>query len=1323
MLRVPARTAFAALGSALVIAVVAGVRSQDDARPPAQRTAARCLDGYVAADAGAARERRAELAGLRVRDRAETVPLAGCLARGAPERPADLLTAQQDSGRRARGGRAGLRSGAYAAAVREHARMAAAPSTLPGSAGTWQPVGTTPLVADDPRFAEVNGEGLADLNGRISDFAYDAADDRLFAAVGEGGVWQSDDRGAHWHSIGDALPTQAVGGIAYANGTLVIATGDDVFGGGGTFAGLGAFYSTDFGRTWHHSTGVPDSVIAFKVAADPVHPGVFYAATGGGLFRSDDGGASFTNVALPTSAECAGAAPDKPHCALANMVTDVVVQGPANAATTGAQPGAVLAAVGWRAGKAKMSAYGYTESPGNGLYRSDTGAPGSFQPAGTFTPTTNPGRIELGAAMGAAQDHKYVYATVEDATKFNGEPPVDAGLNQTVPSPTNFGGVYVSSDFGATWTLMESAEEMVADAASGSALNGTACAASQYCPGIQSWYNQWIAPDPTTPGAVPTRLAFGLEEVWEASGTPMSGPARFQVVGPYFSGSTCLFLNLGQECPTTHSDPTQFNTTTHPDQHAGLWLPSGGGATLVAGDDGGAYTQSVGASGDLSPDHWGRGANLGFHTLLPYDAQVAKDGTIYAGLQDNGELKIEPDGRQFETFGGDGTFTAVDPDDSKLAYEATPDNAIAKTTDGGQSWNDVSPPSDTYQFANPFQMDPTDASHLLTAGTHVYETTDGAGTWTSVFDLGTRTGPGDPNASAGDGDPDNVVSALDVRGVGTPLPADGTATPDFSWTGGQGTVPGAANQTAGADVPGTYADRPFTIAAGEANRSATVTVTWADATNDWDLVVFRSDGGTLTQVASSAQGSTTSEQIVLARPAPGDYVIRVRNFTATGTFDGRATFAPALAGDTAAGGSAAYVAYCGYCDALNTAPFANGLATDVRADGSIGKPGKPDNWHIAGRQGLPEPYITSVQMDPTDARIVYVTLAGYSRRWLRPGVVGGAAEGADVGGGHVYRSTDAGETFTDISGNLPDIPADFSLVRNGHLIVATDLGVYESADASGGTYELLGSGLPDAPVLSLELKPKQAPTEPDVLVVSTQGRGVYCYAFSDPGKTAAPGCAGVLQQAGAAPVAISGPAPSVPARPGATPPPRACKASLALTAVSARGAGRKLRLGFTRRVGRAVTVDVLRVSRGRRVLAGTRVAHFRRARGFTWRAPVGDGFYVARFRLAGETRELALRRLHGHWTRRPAFARRPSCSAVRRFALSRPVFGGRRGTPLRISLQLAAPRRVTVTVRRGTTVIRRFRGTRTHYTLRPRGLKRGDYRVTLAGETLTARRL
>jgi photosystem II stability/assembly factor-like uncharacterized protein len=100
----------------------------------------------------------------------------------------------------------------------------------------------------------------------------------------------------------------------------------------------------------------------------------------------------------------------------------------------------------------------------------------------------------------------------------------------------------------------------------------------------------------------------------------------------------------------------------------------------------------------------------------------------------------------------------------------------------------------------------------------------------------------------------------------------------------------------------------------------------------------------------------------------------------------------------------------------------------------------------------------------------------------------------------VFKSTDAGEHFTDVSGDLPDVPAEFTLVRDGHLIVATDLGVFESAGTSGEPYQQLGAGLPSAPVYSLELKPKGTDGEPDVLVAATQGRGVYRYEFADPAK-------------------------------------------------------------------------------------------------------------------------------------------------------------------------------------------------------------------------------
>ena len=342
-------------------------------------------------------------------------------------------------------------------------------------------------------------------------------------------------------------------------------------------------------------------------------------------------------------------------------------------------------------------------------------------------------------------------------------------------------------------------------------------------------------------------------------------------------------------------------------------------------------------------------------------------------------------------------------------------------------------------------MDPADANHLLTAGNQVHETTDGAGTWTTVFDLGTRTRPGDPAAAGAAGDPDNVVSAVDVRGTGTAAPATGKATPNFTFSGGP-TAPGG-----GTDAPGTYVDRPFTIAAGESNRSATITVTWENGAFDWDLVVFRLQGAELVEAGSSAQGPPTNvERVVLARPAPGDYVIRVRNYAASGTFSGEASSSrpPRATPSPEAALGTSPTAAIATRSTRSRSP--TGSPPTSRPDGTIGRPGSADGWRIAARVGLPKRYVASVQIDPTDARTVYVTLAGYSRRWLRPGTLG-PDEGADVGDGHVFKSTDAGDTFTDISGTLLDIPADFSLVRNGQLVVATDLGVFISAGTSGGT--------------------------------------------------------------------------------------------------------------------------------------------------------------------------------------------------------------------------------------------------------------------------------
>src|SRR5439155_831076 len=121
-------------------------------------------------------------------------------------------------------------------------------------------------------------------------------------------------------------------------------------------------------------------------------------------------------------------------------------------------------------------------------------------------------------------------------------------------------------------------------------------------------------------------------------------------------------------------------------------------------------------------------------------------------------------------------------------------------------------------------------------------------------------------------------------------------------------------------------------------------------------------------------------------------------------------------------GDSAYIGFCGVCDIINTTlPFRRGLATNV--GGSVSPKRMTSNgWHIAAAAGLPNRYITSVAVDPDNPRTVYVALGGYTnRQWVPPGSFGDA--NTNIGTGHVYKSTDAGETFFDISAGLPDAPA------------------------------------------------------------------------------------------------------------------------------------------------------------------------------------------------------------------------------------------------------------------------------------------------------------
>ena len=93
------------------------------------------------------------------------------------------------------------------------------------------------------------------------------------------------------------------------------------------------------------------------------------------------------------------------------------------------------------------------------------------------------------------------------------------------------------------------------------------------------------------------------------------------------------------------------------------------------------------------------------------------------------------------------------------------------------------------------------------------------------------------------------------------------------------------------------------------------------------------------------------------------------------------------------------------------------------------------------------------------------------------------------GGGQVFRTIDGGQSWTDISGDLPDPPmytiaVDPGVIPNV-LYVGSDSSVYASTDL-GTHWVRFGTALPNGQVIDLKLNPAL-----NILAAGTHGRGVW----------------------------------------------------------------------------------------------------------------------------------------------------------------------------------------------------------------------------------------
>ena len=127
-------------------------------------------------------------------------------------------------------------------------------------------------------------------------------------------------------------------------------------------------------------------------------------------------------------------------------------------------------------------------------------------------------------------------------------------------------------------------------------------------------------------------------------------------------------------------------------------------------------------------------------------------------------------------------------------------------------------------------------------------------------------------------------------------------------------------------------------------------------------------------------------------------------------------------------------------------------------------------WNVRSVPGASD-NISSLAVDPTNSQIVYATRGLFNNS-------------SDTG--YVFRSTNGGKSWTDITSDLPNLPVNAIALNvaagSTQIWVGTDAGVYYSSDLgeSWGSYR---TGLPNAQVVSLTYNPIL-----NILLAGTNGR-------------------------------------------------------------------------------------------------------------------------------------------------------------------------------------------------------------------------------------------
>ena len=667
---------------------------------------------------------------------------------------------------------------AAAAQAKARGRTGGGETTLATAQGTAAPVAWSSLGPDGGlQVKEATYTGTpAYVSGRVTALATGstctATACTVFAGTAGGGLWRTGNGLADnptWTSIGSDLPSTAIGSITRtSDGTLYVGTGEPN-GSSDSEAGLGLFRSTDGGGSFSKVTTVvagTDFTLNRSVGAVAVDPsdaqhllvGTAVARHGsssvnGGRFTPPDA----AKVGLYESRNGGGTwtlalsqASDSVNPSTPNG-SDFFRGGISKIAFDPSTKGTVYA-----------SMFDY------GLFRA-TSAGGAWNQIYTIKTPGDPAtgldnRVEFALASLAGKKTR-IY--LGDATYFDN---AAAALLRTDDGKAST----------PSWTLLS-------DKTPGTPGYGS----YNFCQG-QCSYDMAVTSPTGQPNEVFLSGSMNYDEL-QAFGGPGSSNGR----------SIVRSADAGVHVTDMTNDAQAQTNGLHPDEHALVFAPTNGAETFFSGSDGGVWRQS-GPYVNHSADCAARGLsgaeltdcqqylsaiptrnqslNKGLQTLQFQSVSVGPRGTLQGGTQDNGTWESDQSGFA-ETIGGDGGQSGFNAGDPSIRYHSyyDPQHDVSFTGGDPQGWDWISDrllaSGEAASFYTPFTVDPVVAGTVFDGLQHVWRTQDNGGDRAFLDkycneltgDYGHRPAPcgdfvplgGNGSGDLSGGDPGNYVVAVE----------------------------------------------------------------------------------------------------------------------------------------------------------------------------------------------------------------------------------------------------------------------------------------------------------------------------------------------------------------------------------------------------------------------------------------------------------------------------------------------------------------------------------------------------------------------------------